>query len=225
LNPQADGFVTGVERSTEEAARLYGARHFGTNSLFGTDSPAGSISLEADFMYCPKCGKENPEQQKFCTSCGLRLAAISTAIANESQTAGEKTIATLSGGSKGWRAPLIYAFLLIGIGALISVFGNEILRDKSLGDIGTLVSLVGVLVILLKGLLLVVQSNAPTAGSGIPADPEVEHNRQQARVQAANAPALLSAEPPSITEHTTRQLESNTPDEPERPRTTQPTLQ
>jgi len=175
-------------------------------------------------MYCPKCGKENPEQQKFCTSCGLKLAAISTAIANESQTASERAIATLGGGSKGWRAPLIYAFLLIGIGALISVFGNKILRDKSLGDIGTLVSLVGVLVILLKGLLLVVQSNAPTAGSGILSDPELEHHRQQARVHAPNAQALLSAQPPSIAEHTTRQLESNT-DESERPRTTQPTLQ
>jgi hypothetical protein len=185
----------------------------------------GSINLEADFMYCPKCGKENPEQQRFCTSCGLKLATISTAIANESPTASERTIATLRDASKGWRDALIYAFVLIASGTLIGAFGYKVLGEKTLGDIGTIVSLVGVLVILLKGLMLVVTSNTPTARSGKPVAPELEDRRQQAGAPDAKAPALLSAEPASITEHTTRQLESDSPDESERPRTTQPTLQ
>jgi len=176
-------------------------------------------------MYCPKCGKENLEQQKFCTSCGLKLAGVSTAMANESQTSVERTVRTLPVGGKGWRDALIYAFVLIASGTLISVLGNRVLGEKSLGDIGTMVSLVGVLVILLKGLLLVVQSNTPAARSSIPSDQELEVERQQDDFQAAKGPALLSAEPPSITEHTTRQLESSTQDESERPRTTQPTLQ
>jgi hypothetical protein len=176
-------------------------------------------------MYCPKCGKENPEQQKFCTSCGLKLSAVSTAMSNESQTSVERTVRSLPVGGKGWRDPLIYAFVLIASGTLIGVLGNRVLGEKSLGDIGILVSLVGVLVILLKGLLLVGQSYTPAASSGKPADQELEEERQQADFPAAKTPALLSAEPPSITEHTTRQLESSTQDESERPRTTQPTLQ
>jgi len=181
--------------------------------------------MEAYFMYCPKCGKENLEQQKFCTSCGLKLATISTAIASESRTSTEKTIATLRDASKGWRDVLIYAFVLIASGTLIGAFGYKVLGEKTLGDIGTIISLVGVLVILLKGLLLVAQSAAPTARSSKPTDPELEDELLQADGPPAKAPALLSAEPPSITEHTTRQLEPNTPDESERPRTTQPTLQ
>jgi len=176
-------------------------------------------------MYCPKCGKENPEQQKFCTSCGLKLATISTAIASESSTSSEKTIATLRDASKGWRDVLIYAFVLIASGTLLGAFGYKVLGEKTLGDIGTIISLVGVLVILLKGLMLVAQSATPTTRSVKPADPELEDEVLQADWQPAKAPALLSAEPPSITEHTTRQLEPSTPDESERPRTTQPTLQ
>ena len=131
----------------------------------------------------------------------------------------------LRGGSKGWQDPVLYAFVLIATGILIGAIGYKVLDEKALGNIGTLVSLVGVLVLLLKGLMLVVTSNTPAARSGIPVAPELEDQRQQAGFQTGKVSALLSAEPPSITEHTTRQLESNTPDESERPRTTQPTLQ
>ena len=176
-------------------------------------------------MYCPKCGKENAEHQKFCTSCGLKLAAVSTAIASGSQPMAERAVGVIGSVGRGWQAPLLYAFVLIASGALISVLGNKVLAEKSLGDIGIMVSFAGFLVLSLKGLLLVVQSSTSGPRSTIPAAPELEDEQRQADFHAAKAPALLSAEPPSITEHTTRQLESSTQDESERPRTTQPTLQ
>jgi hypothetical protein len=79
------------------------------------------------------------------------------------------------------------------------------------------------LLTLLKGLLLVAQSAAPTTRSVKPADPELEDELLQVDWPPAKTPALLSAEPPSITEHTTRELESSKHDESERTRTTQPT--
>ena len=30
-------------------------------------------------MYCPKCGKENPDDAQFCNSCGSRLTGASPA--------------------------------------------------------------------------------------------------------------------------------------------------
>lgn len=33
-------------------------------------------------MYCPKCGKQNPETGIYCRSCGTDLAVVSSALAN-----------------------------------------------------------------------------------------------------------------------------------------------
>jgi hypothetical protein len=37
-------------------------------------------------MYCPKCGTENPEDGKFCRSCGNDLEVISAALVGKAQT-------------------------------------------------------------------------------------------------------------------------------------------
>jgi zinc-ribbon domain len=37
-------------------------------------------------MYCPKCGTENPEDGKFCRSCGTDLEFVSAALAGRAQT-------------------------------------------------------------------------------------------------------------------------------------------
>jgi len=176
-------------------------------------------------MYCPRCGKENPEKQRFCNSCGLRLDSISNAIAGESTESREdRFIGAFRGGQKGWQDPLVYAFILIVAGMLIGFAGYKILSEKTLGDIGTLVSLVGVLVLLLKGIFLLIPPDAASARKQAVLDERRDHARP-VELQAPKTPALLSGEPPSITEHTTKHLEPGTENEQDRPRTTQPTLQ
>jgi predicted RNA-binding Zn-ribbon protein involved in translation (DUF1610 family) len=181
--------------------------------------------MRRELMYCPKCGKENPEKQRFCSSCGLKLETVAKALTNESPSAGQdRLIATLRGGNKGWQDPLVYAFGLIAAGMLVGAVGYRVLGEKTLGDIGTLVSLVGVLVILLKGIFLVIpMSNTSTKESQTVAVPDRAANLPAAL--PSREAALLSAEPPSITEHTTKHLEPNAENGTERPRTTQPTLQ
>jgi hypothetical protein len=36
-------------------------------------------------MFCPICGRENPAERKFCSSCGTNLAAVSHALSGSSE--------------------------------------------------------------------------------------------------------------------------------------------
>ena len=38
-------------------------------------------------MFCPKCGAQNPEEGKFCRSCGTDLGNVSSALAPKAQIA------------------------------------------------------------------------------------------------------------------------------------------
>lgn len=38
-------------------------------------------------MFCPKCGSKNPENGKFCRSCGTGLGNVTTALSSPRQTA------------------------------------------------------------------------------------------------------------------------------------------
>jgi hypothetical protein len=38
--------------------------------------------MSKKIMYCPKCGKQNPETGIYCRSCGTDLAVVSSALAN-----------------------------------------------------------------------------------------------------------------------------------------------
>jgi len=176
-------------------------------------------------MYCPKCGKENPEKQRYCNSCGLKLETISQTIAKDSGRGRDDRFVLMLRGNKGWQDPLIYAVVLIALGRLIGAIGYKVLDEKTLGDIGTLVALVGVLVILLKGIFLVIPTSSTTTTRSAKALDGESESQAPSALQARPV-ALLSAEPPSITEHTTNFLEPALEKaDDERPRTTQPTLQ
>src|SRR5215470_14671591 len=92
------------------------------------------------FMYCPNCGKENSEKQRFCRSCGLGLQAISQALADELSPGEENgcSAGILNREQKGSQNPLIYGFLMLMVGAIIGLFGKKIFFDKTIADIGTL---------------------------------------------------------------------------------------
>ncbi len=169
-------------------------------------------------MYCPDCGKENPAGQKFCRSCGLSLKPVSQALAGELVPADESvnskanSTVVLQGEQRFWQNPLIYALLLILLGIIIGVVGDKVVNTKTVSDIGTIVALLGIGLLGFKGVMLVI------------APPRYSPRSQPApQIVEPSRPRSLSAEPPSVTENTTRQLDATVESRKERSRDTQPT--
>lgn len=167
-------------------------------------------------MYCPNCGKENPEGRRFCRSCGLSLQAIAPALSGESPTASaeDSSVQPVRSMQAAWQNPFIYALFLIMLGIIIGVVGNKVLSSQTTADIGTIIALLGVGLLGLKGVMLIVAPPRPSP----PAKPVM-----QVEQTSEAKPALLSAEPPSVTENTTRQLDASVESRKERSRDTQPT--
>ena len=151
-------------------------------------------------MYCPKCGKENSHEQRFCRSCGLNLQTISQAMTHElSESQSVDDMAeTLNRGLRGWHNPVIYGFLIIIIGLIMGIFGKEILGEKLISDIGILMALLGVGLLGFKGVLLTVSQSQNLPRPKVRLEGESPNKRPY---------TLQSGEPPSVTEHTTRTFE------------------
>lgn len=167
-------------------------------------------------MYCPDCGKANPAGQKFCRSCGLSLKPVSRALAGEVVPAdaglASRTV-VVQGEQRLWQNPLIYALMLILLGIVIGGVGERVFQAKTVSDIGTIVALLGVGLLGFKGVMLVIAPPRSSARS--------ERAPEEFEDSYEPGPGLLSAEPPSITENTTRQLDATV--DREKSRDTKPT--
>jgi zinc-ribbon domain len=165
-------------------------------------------------MYCPSCGKENPEGRRFCRSCGLSLQAITPALAGESPTTSveESSVEPSSRLQAAWQNPFIYALLLIVLGVILGAIGERPLRSQTAHDIGTIIALLGVGLLGLKGVMLIVAPPRPALRA-----------KRAMQVEQTSERTLLSAEPPSVTENTTRELDASAESLNERSRDTQPT--
>ena len=172
-------------------------------------------------MYCPDCGKANPVGQKFCRSCGLSLKPVSQALSGEvvpaaaSLTSRASSAGPVQSEQGFWQNPLIYALLLILLGIVIGGVGERVFQAKTVSDIGTIVALLGIGLLGFKGVMLVIAPPRSSARSERAAE-EFENSYEP-------GPGLLSAEPPSVTENTTRQLDATIDREKEKSRDTQPT--
>jgi hypothetical protein len=181
-------------------------------------------------MYCPNCGKSNPENQKFCPSCGLSLQATSEVLAHEladkaGQTAIEigaaanSSLSPVTPDRPRWQNPLVYSWALIMIGIVIAFVGYNTVVSKPVGDIGTLLALLGIGLIGFKGVMMIVA----------PPKPKSQGLRRAERTTELRH-ILGSGVPASITENTTRKLDVRVEADrglevpTEAPRDTQPTL-
>ncbi|MDI6810693.1 MAG: zinc-ribbon domain-containing protein [archaeon] len=96
-------------------------------------------------MYCPKCGKENPEEARFCMHCGVDLRSRRGISQNISASAEEETTKRLKK-----RENILYIIATVGlviaaIGFSMEIFG--ILKEAGLflGVLGILVTLISAL--------------------------------------------------------------------------------
>jgi hypothetical protein len=142
------------------------------------------------------------------------LKPISQALAGEGLPADENdnSSVVVQGEQRFWQNPLIYALLLILLGIIIGVVGDNVFHTQTVSDIGTIIALLGVGLLGFKGVMLVI---APPRNS--------PRSQSAPQIEEPSRPRLLSAEPPSITENTTRQLDSSVESLKERSRDTQPT--
>jgi hypothetical protein len=150
-------------------------------------------------MYCPKCGKENSESQKFCRSCGLSLQPISHALVHElTPTKPAVDPDQIPGPErKRWQNSLAYGFFMLILGMIIVIFGRKIVVEQLIADIGVLIAMLGIGLFGFKGVLLILgDSRNPQQSQLLESKP------------TAKLPTQLHAgEAPSVTEHTTRNFE------------------
>ena len=150
-------------------------------------------------MFCPKCGRENPETKNFCPSCGMRLQAIATVMAIEqaSNTEANKEMELASKKRKGWQSSLTYSLFVMILGTIISILGKNTFANQAVTDIGTIMAILGIGLIGFNGIARIVKETMP---------------KQKSKTMLWNAatvelPATIQAvEPDSLTEHTTRKL-------------------
>ena len=153
-------------------------------------------------MFCPNCGKENSEEQKFCRACGLSLETISQALVHERSKPGDNAIETAQNPNNHRQNPLVYAFLLLLLGLTIVIFGKKLVGEQLVADIGTLICLLGVALFGLRGVFLL------KGGSSSSLKPVAAAKTEIKGKPTTELPLPLPPAPAtSITEHTTRHFD------------------
>jgi zinc-ribbon domain len=147
-------------------------------------------------MYCPSCGNQNSEQQRFCRSCGLRLETISQVVNQELQQIPD--FVPERGPGFSWKSIFFsawhYGFFLIGLGLIIISIGTKIVGEQLVADIGSAMSLLGVGLLVSRGILLLKGT--------------LESRPAQFQQKADTTPLLEQKEPASVAEFTTRHLDT-----------------
>lgn len=159
-------------------------------------------------MFCPNCSKENPEKQKFCTSCGLNLQPVVQAMTHQSgdQASGlifEKIRHLLA---SSWPKSLTYSLFVLLLGLMVVIIGTTLLKEKPVAAIGVMITLLGIALIGFKGVVMIMHE--PKRLNQSPFLPQAEPTSKLPE-------ALHSGLAFSITDPTTRELDAglSQPDE------------
>jgi uncharacterized membrane protein YvbJ len=106
-------------------------------------------------MFCPKCGEENPDENKFCSKCGAALTAkAEKAPSRRSASASTATGGRTSGMAIAALVMGILAFVVFGpLAVLAIVFGalgisqtnkDPALKGKGMAVAGLVMGIIGV---------------------------------------------------------------------------------
>jgi hypothetical protein len=150
-------------------------------------------------MFCPNCGNDNSAEQRFCRLCGLRLDGISQVVRQELQES-ESKVQIVHGSAFNLRSLLLtawhYGLFLMALGMIIIGVGKKLIGEQLIADIGTVTSLLGLGLLVARGMLLLKgQTNRPP---NVPA---------KADTTTQLTPLLEAKEHPSVTDFTTRNFD------------------
>jgi len=149
-------------------------------------------------MYCPSCSSENSKDQRFCRVCGLHLQTISQVVGHQLQSKRQIARNSEQNPTRIWQNPLLYGGFVFALGLTIIVIGKKVIGEQLVADMGTLMSVAGVALFIIKGIMMMQN----VRGGPPPADeiPKADTTRE--------LPHLLEAkERPSVTEFTTRNFD------------------
>ena len=150
-------------------------------------------------LFCPNCGSENSQEQRFCRKCGLHLQTIAQVVAHQVNAHKEHpTLSQLSEARTIWQNPLFYGFLLVMIGITISAVGKRIVGEQAIVDVGTVLSMLGVVFFVIKGIFVFQRLRFSQPA---PEVPKADTTKELPNLLEAKEP------PPSITEFTTRHFD------------------
>ena len=166
-------------------------------------------------MHCPSCGTEVLTSLKFRRSCGMSLDLVSKAVA-EHLSADGSDLSKVEGDKRALQR-MVKTMGLGGIilfaGIVVVLIGRKLLHNDLADLIGGLVLLAGVFIMsyaVLSAMLSGTGKTRKTVGSVDPAMPESGRD---------TSPEGLAAPAPSVTEQTTKTLETTlTPNSGKEPR-------
>jgi len=147
-------------------------------------------------MFCPNCGRESREDQRFCRSCGLRLDTIDQVVRQELQESKVQPV------PRSWLRIIFltawhYGLFLLALGMIITGVAKKIVNEQLIADIGTLISVLGVGLLVSRGILLLKDA----AHTSLPEPSKAETTTELKPRQ------LEAKEQPSVTESTTHHLD------------------
>ena len=155
-------------------------------------------------MHCPSCGTEVSTSLKFCRSCGMGLELVSKAMA-EHVSADESDLSKVES-DKGALQRMVKTMGLGGIilfaGIVVVLIGRKLLHNDLADLIGGLVLMAGVFIMsyaVFSAMLSGTGKTRKKVGSLGPAMPELGRD---------TSPEGLAAPAPSVTEQTTKTLET-----------------
>ncbi|MCY7376042.1 MAG: zinc-ribbon domain-containing protein [Pyrinomonadaceae bacterium] len=179
-------------------------------------------------MFCPKCGTQNPENGKFCRSCGTDLSPVSDALAGKSsnQTPGFGMMSPIQpiqlwdkkGKSVNWESAIVEIFVGLAFLIVAAVLGITGIAGGQFWWFWMLIPAFGSLG---SGVAKYIQLKKSERQNASFAPPNAQNVISSAPPNAAlppNQTAYVAPDsryktgelvPPSVVENTTRHLEMN----------------
>ena len=168
-------------------------------------------------MYCPRCAAENGDDTRYCRACGIDLESVAAIVRHESARlaatdAGRsersevpRSLAVRAKGARGVTSGVILLLVPLVTGPLFAAFANDPFVGLMLW-----LAFFGWMLIpggfsLAQGLGALLESRVLSEVAG----PYAELPKAEAPRLARSASGLIRSEaPPSVTEHTTRNLDT-----------------
>lgn len=168
---------------------------------------ARASRIKAGVMYCPRCATQNIDSARFCRSCGANLSLVPQALSGRlPEDQSDKVVRAIRGAIKQRReASLARGIRRTSVGfAFLAIVAAIFLTGGSSGS-GAIWLLIPAFVLLGRGIGEIITATGTEHAARQTAMPPATLRTNQ----LSTHPIYDTAAPPSVTENTTRHLETD----------------